>query len=140
MGTHLPSTGIQDKKERGGKGSSRIECITVLIYPDPEAGGWIAHCLEYDLLAHGRRSREAIGRLIGVISTHIKYLAENDRLEQLHHPAPKHYWAMLRNAKPLGIIHLNQITSSAQLEQILKKSVPPIRETARIHIEHQSLH
>jgi len=118
----------------------RIECLTILIYPDPEAGGWIAHCLEYDLLGHGRGSRAALGRLIGVISTHVKYLAENDGLDQLRHPAPKHYWAMLRNAKSLGLLHLNQIESSAKLERILKKSVPLLRETARIHIEHPSLH
>jgi len=121
------------------KGMQRVECITVLISRDEEEGGWIAHCLEYDLLAHGRHSREAIARLMGVITTHIKYLAENHCLEQLHHPAPKQYWAMLRNAKPMGIIHLNQISSSARLEQMLKKSVPPIHEMARLNIEHSSL-
>jgi hypothetical protein len=118
----------------------KLECLTILIYPDEEEVGWIAHCLEYDLLAHGRHSREAIGRLVGVMATHVKYLVENHRLEQLHHPAPKHYWAMLRKAKPMGLIHLDRTTSSAKLDQLLKKSVPPIHEMARLNIEHQSLH
>jgi predicted RNase H-like HicB family nuclease len=108
----------------------RNNCAIVLIYK--EDNNWVAHCLDFDLLACARRSpRDAVSRLMGVIRAHIEYLDDNGLLEQLHRPAPREYWNMLREAKPIGIIPLFEKKEKAS------ESLPPIHELARLNIEYK---
>jgi predicted RNase H-like HicB family nuclease len=105
----------------------------VLIYPGNSVN-WIAHCLEFDLLAHGKTPKDAVKRLIGVVTTHIDYLEENDLLDQLYDPAPEKYWKMLRNAKQIGGFELRKL----RREGLPAGRFPPIHEMARLNLQYDS--
>ena len=109
------------------------DVATILIYRDEE-GDWIAHCLDFSLLAHGRRPKDAVKKLIGVITTHIDYLKENDLVDQLYDPAPPEYWKGLRSATPLGLYELKKVRSHG-----FPGRFPPIHEMARINVEYSRI-
>lgn len=107
------------------------ECIRILIYR--ENGHWMAHCLEFDLLADGKSMPDAVRRLIGVIDTHIGYLRENDLMDQLYHPAPLKFWNMLSKAKYIGEI---KVPKKRPKIEIPKTSLP-VHRMAKLLIDYR---
>jgi hypothetical protein len=104
----------------------------VLVYRDEE-GDWIAHCLDFSLLAHARKPRDAIKKLIGVMIAHIEYLEKNDLMDQLYaFPAPREYWEKLREAEPIGTIRINKRVKPRKISDV----VPAIHEMSRINVEY----
>lgn len=84
----------------GGKkvcsqGEANLSCLT---YKD--GSYFIAHCLEFDLVAQGNSIEEARNNLAEVISEHIKFAIEKDVEDKsLFHPAPQEYWDIFQNFK-----------------------------------------
>ncbi len=97
-----------------------------------EDGVWIAHCLEFDLLADGEDPKSALTRLFGVIETHINYIYKNGLTDELYRPAPVEYWRKLARAHFAGEI------------KVPAKSAPhfpdldlPLHEMARLVMEYR---
>jgi len=65
--------------------------LTCLEYKD--AGHFIAHCLEFDLVAQGGSLGEARENLADLISSQVTFASEKGLLpKSLFHPAPARYW------------------------------------------------
>jgi predicted RNase H-like HicB family nuclease len=83
------------------KNGKKIACqakaaINCLEYKDRNT--FIAHCLEFDLLAQGETQEEARRNLADLIKTHIQFAIEKDVEEKsLFHPAPPQYWKILHD-------------------------------------------
>ena len=109
----------------------------ILVYREKDY--WIAHCLEFDLLADSQTPQKAVSILSGVINTHIEYLKKNNAMHQLYNPAPKKYWKLLVDAEPVGEITLmahptGQRPKKLKLEKIFKI---PFHEMARLNLEYR---
>lgn len=78
------------------KGDQKVGCeakgvINCLEYKDGDI--FIAHCLEFDLVAEGNTREEARTNLADLIKTHIQFSIEkNVEDKALFHPAPPNYW------------------------------------------------
>jgi predicted RNase H-like HicB family nuclease len=62
----------------------------VVIRQEPD--GWVAHCLELNLVTVAETVNEAESDIIDVIESHVRYALENDNLEYMYHPAPLSVW------------------------------------------------
>lgn len=77
--------------------------IHVVFYEDDERTKF-AHCLEYDLLAHGDTEQEAFESLIEVITLQAECLEETGMMDSMVHPAPLEYWHMLKDGHNYAVI------------------------------------
>ena len=59
---------------------------------------WIAHCLELDLVAEGKRPVEALNDLRDIAVTQVDLAAREGRLESIFRTAPPEIWAMFARA------------------------------------------
>jgi len=66
--------------------------LHAIVYPDTETGGFLAHCLELDLMASGSSAEEASSDLVDVVTAQIQYAFDHDNLDYLIHPAPADAW------------------------------------------------
>lgn len=57
-----------------------------------EEGGYIAHCLQLDLVATGETLEDAKQNLLDVVQVQINYAFQHDNLEYLFKPAPGETW------------------------------------------------
>ena len=64
--------------------------IKILEYKD--GNRYIAHCLEFDLVAEGVVAKEAKENLNSLISSYLQFAREKNIEEFAYHPAPKTYW------------------------------------------------
>jgi len=67
--------------------------LDVLLAPD--AGGWLAHCLQLDLAEWGETLAAAQASLLDVVRAHIEAAIADDDLAHLFHPAPAEVWKQL---------------------------------------------
>lgn len=74
--------------------------LDVLLYR--EAGHWVAHCLQLDLVEAGATPEAAEDALAGVIRHHIEWALEDDDMAHLFHPAPPETWKRFFAAEPMG--------------------------------------
>jgi len=83
--------------KEGKKICSKAEGIlSCLEYKDGDV--FIAHCLEFDLVAQGDTIEEAKTNLADLIKTHIDFSVEKDIEDKsLFKPAPQKYWEILHN-------------------------------------------
>ncbi|MEP6535870.1 MAG: hypothetical protein ABJF23_11165, partial [Bryobacteraceae bacterium] len=54
---------------------------------------FIAHCLDYDLVATGSNQQEALDRLNFLVGGHVEVAAKNGMANPLLHTAPDEFWA-----------------------------------------------
>ncbi len=71
--------------------------IHVLLYREEDF--YVAHCLEFDLVAQGATTQEAFQNLLDAIELQAAYAQETGDLESLIQPAPREYWQMLAMAE-----------------------------------------
>ena len=64
--------------------------IHILLYSEEDIQ--VAHCLEFDLVAQGKRKIEALRNLLDAIDMQINFALENNDLASLFTPAPAEYW------------------------------------------------
>lgn len=72
--------------------------LRFVAYPDGE--GWVAHCLELDLVAQGQSADEAFGNLVELCDFQIETAAQDGDLESIFRPAPSQFWALYSRGKP----------------------------------------
>ena len=56
------------------------------------SGGWLAHCLQLDLVEWGETLDAAQAGLLHVVRAHVEFAVENENLEHLFRPAPPEVW------------------------------------------------
>jgi predicted RNase H-like HicB family nuclease len=84
---------FKDGKKVGCQTKATINCLQ---YKDGDI--FIAHCLEFDLVAEGDTQEEARKNLADLIKTHIQFASEKDIEEKsLFRPAPPQYWKIFHD-------------------------------------------
>jgi predicted RNase H-like HicB family nuclease len=63
-----------------------------------EEGAWLAHCLEFDIVADGKTSKKAVRDLIDLCILQIKVAIEENGLPSIIRPAPAEIWTMFLRA------------------------------------------
>ena len=59
---------------------------------------FLAHCLEFDLVAQGETPDKAYHNLLDAIELQMEFVREQGDLTNLIQPAPVEYWQMLASA------------------------------------------
>ena len=82
-------------KKIHSKGEAILSCLE---YKDGDL--YIAHCLEFDLVAQGNSQEEAHNNLADLIKSHIQFAVEKDiEGKSLFRPAPQEYWETFHRTK-----------------------------------------
>ena len=99
-----------------------------------EPDGWVAHCLELNLVTVAETLQEVESDIIDIIESHVRYALENDNLEYMYHPAFPNIWKDFFNCA-------DRETNSYRRDPIFKdeSSLIPIIETSKCFYR-QSLH
>ncbi len=74
--------------------------LTVHLLLYPEETWYVAHCLEFDLVAQGKTPLDAFKNLLDAIDVQAAYAQEAGDWGQLFVPAPAEYWRLLPMAQP----------------------------------------
>ena len=77
-----------------------IKPLTVHVICYREDDHYVAHCLEFDLVAQGESIKDAYQNLLDAIELQSEYALETGNLENLIQPAPPEYWRLLLRAEP----------------------------------------
>lgn len=67
--------------------------VHIIFYPEDDH--YVAHCLEFDLVAQGNSVRESFQNLLDAVELQAAYAVETGDLENLIQPAPPEFWRML---------------------------------------------
>lgn len=67
--------------------------LHVLIFE--EDGEWVAHCLEFDIVATAIDITAVKKDIFDLIKAHIEYAIENNNMAYLFNPAPPEAWKVL---------------------------------------------
>jgi hypothetical protein len=78
-----------------GKASFRVD-LRAVVYPHQD--GWIAHCLELDLVAEGTSAAEALRDVMDLAAIQVDAAIDAGDLESIFRPAPPEVWAMFSRA------------------------------------------
>ena len=85
----------KEGKKIHSAGKVTLNCLE---YKDQDV--YIAHCLEFDLVAQGDTIAEAKSNLVDLIKSHIELAVEKDVEDKsLFKPAPEKYWNILHSFK-----------------------------------------
>jgi predicted RNase H-like HicB family nuclease len=71
--------------------------VHVLFYREEDR--YVAHCLEFDLVAQGESIKDSYKNLLDAIELQTDYASETHNFENLINPAPTEYWRMLVKAE-----------------------------------------
>lgn len=74
--------------------------LAVLLAPD--AGGWLAHCLQLDLAEWGETLAAAQMSLLDVVRAHVEAAIADDDLAHHFHPGPAEVWKQFFQGDFLG--------------------------------------
>jgi len=80
------------------------------LYPSSDKKGFVAHCLELDLIGEGKTPLKAIAELIEAIEIQIKAC---DNPSQFFFFAPESVWRKYKEAKNAGRVVLQRIVQGA---------------------------
>lgn len=69
------------------------------ILVEMEEGEYVAHCLQFDLVAVAPTADQAIEEIKDLITAQIVFANEHDNLDSIFRPAPPEYWRKLWCAK-----------------------------------------
>jgi hypothetical protein len=67
--------------------------ISVNIFTKEEDGVFVAHCLEFDIVATGATAGEAEKECVSLICAQVEYAFAHNNLDNLYHSAPAEVWA-----------------------------------------------
>ncbi len=65
-----------------------------------EEGGYIAICLDLDIVTEGRTEKEALKNLKEAVEMYVESVFEEGDYSSLFRPAPKEYWDRAFRSKP----------------------------------------
>ena len=71
--------------------------LRFLIYR--EAGQWLGHCLDLDIVAEGASPGDALKSCVELCTSQIKYAYERGDIESIFRSAPSEYWHMFSVAQ-----------------------------------------
>jgi hypothetical protein len=71
--------------------------LSAIVYREDD--GWLAHCLELDIVAEGKDGDDAIRSLISLCDLQIKVALEEGDLESIFRPAPPEIWKLFSLGK-----------------------------------------
>ena len=75
--------------------------LTVLIYRDEDCPGqFVAHCLEFDIVAVGSTRPRALVLLKELIEEAVLAAYDDGTEDELFNPAPRQYWRKLAHSRP----------------------------------------
>ncbi len=80
--------------------------IRVLIFKDNAENAYIAHALEFDLVATGKNETEAKKNLIDTLTVQLRFAFANDMLETVLTDAPREYFERWEAAKKKEVLSL----------------------------------
>lgn len=66
-----------------------------------EAGWWIAHCLELDIVAEGKTPTAALRDLMDLARVQVETAMDDGDLESIFRPAPPNIWSMFAKAEDI---------------------------------------
>jgi len=90
------------KKSNGKKNKDVIKfnvSISANVIIEKEEDLYIAHCLEFDIVADGRTEKEAMNNIFESIVNHIDFCLAMGNIDKIENPAPKKYWDKLKAIK-----------------------------------------
>ncbi len=73
--------------------------INANILTKKEGNIFVAHCLEFDIVATGDTADQAQRECVSLICAQIEYAFAHDNLDNLYHSAPAEVWAELFTCK-----------------------------------------
>jgi len=97
------------------------------IYPSSDKKGFVAHCLELDLIGEGKTPQKAIVELIEAIEIQIKAC---DNPSQFFFFAPESVWQMYKKAQDAGRVVLRRIVNNAYRQSTTYGYVPNFEKVA----------
>jgi predicted RNase H-like HicB family nuclease len=71
--------------------------VHIILYPEQDL--YLAHCLEFDLVAQGATPDEAFQNLLDAIELQVTYTMESGDIKNLIQLAPSEFWQMWVTAK-----------------------------------------
>jgi hypothetical protein len=93
--------------------------FNILVKQEPE--GFLAHCLELDIVATSETLEGVKKDMIDLIFAQVHYAFSNDNLEHLYHPAPPEVWKEFYECRERIQEHYRTPEEDTELE----KFVPP---------------
>jgi predicted RNase H-like HicB family nuclease len=102
--------------------SSGAVTFSILIKKTEEYG-YVAHCLELDLVATADTPEAVKADIFDVIVAQVRYAFANDNLEYLYHPAPAEVWKEFYECRDQQIER--HPVSKNEEDEKLEKFVPP---------------
>jgi predicted RNase H-like HicB family nuclease len=80
--------------------------VHIIFYPEDDH--YVAHCLEFDIVAQGDSLEESFRNLLDAVELQTAYALETGDMENLIQPAPSEFWRMLMKSEnkpemPLGL-------------------------------------
>jgi len=73
--------------------NNNIHSITANILTKKEDGIFVAHCLEFDIVATGDTPEQAQKDCVALICAQVEYAFAHNNLDNLFHSAPAEVWA-----------------------------------------------
>ena len=99
--------------------------LTMIVYPNENGDGFIAHSLPTDTIAEGARPDEALANLRESIEELVEYLNEKDSLQDMFAKcAPKEYWEKMRHSI---IVDSRMLVSMTQTQKDLPQGEAILR-------------
>jgi len=71
--------------------------VDIIVYP--EAGEWVAHCLQFDLVCSAPTAEAAREDMKSLVIAHVQFAFDNGLLAGLWRPAPAECWQKLATAR-----------------------------------------
>lgn len=72
--------------------------LRAVIYHDQEAGRWVGHCLEMDIVGEGATPESAAQEVMDLCDTQIIACIDNGNLDDIFSPAPSEIYTMYARA------------------------------------------
>ena len=92
----MPKSSRKPRRKRPPAKASPVEHVRIVVYRDGDA--WLAHCLEFDLVAQGETAEEAARGIKDSIDAMFAYAGEHGDFRPLYRPAPAEVWEMFERA------------------------------------------
>jgi len=71
--------------------------VHIILYREDEH--YVAHCLEFDIVAQGNSVKESFQNLLDAVELQTAYALETGDMESLIQPAPPEFWRMLMKSE-----------------------------------------
>ena len=73
--------------------------LSAVIFRDADCNGWIAQCLQMDVVAEGDSAQEAAETLMQLCDVQIKACLDDGNIEGIFRPAPAEVWSFYAKAQ-----------------------------------------